>query len=205
MFKSAPGKDGATLVARPRREPRQAQRRRQDLDLHAAQGRQVRGRHAGHVARTSSTPSSARSTRTTFPNGPTYFNDCLDLQGYTSPYKDPSPDKLGLKAIETPDDQTIVFHLEAAVRAASTTSPSCPSTIPVPRGQGHRHASTRSTSVSTGPYMFETNELGKQLRRWSRNPNWDPATDPNRKPLPDKIEVQLERQRRRHRQPAALR
>src|SRR6185295_17726975 len=47
----------------------------------------------------------------TFPNGPTYFNDFLDLQGYTSPYKDPTPDKLGLKAIETPDDQTIIFHL----------------------------------------------------------------------------------------------
>ena len=44
--------------------------------------------------------------------------------------------------------------------------------------------------VSTGPYMFETNEPGKSFTL-VRNPNWDPATDPNRKALPDRIEVQL--------------
>ena len=44
--------------------------------------------------------------------------------------------------------------------------------------------------VSTGPYMFETNDLGKNFAL-VRNPNWDPATDPNRKALPDRIEVQL--------------
>ena len=44
--------------------------------------------------------------------------------------------------------------------------------------------------VSTGPYKFETNELGKSFAL-VRNPNWDPATDPNRKPLPDRIEVAL--------------
>src|SRR5262245_47670428 len=49
--------------------------------------------------------------KTVFPNGPTYFNDFLDLQGYTTPYKDNTPGKLGLKAIETPDDNTIIFHL----------------------------------------------------------------------------------------------
>ena len=58
--------------------------------------------------------------------------------------------------------------------------------------------------VSTGPYMFETNDLGKSFTL-VRNPNWDPATDPNRKALPDKIEVAAQRQRRRHRQPADLR
>src|SRR4051794_16258344 len=49
--------------------------------------------------------------KNTFTQGPTYFNDFLDLQGYTSPYKDTDPNKLGLKAVDTPDDQTIVFHL----------------------------------------------------------------------------------------------
>ena len=44
--------------------------------------------------------------------------------------------------------------------------------------------------VSTGPYMFETNELGKSFTL-VRNPNWDQATDPNRKALPDRIEVAL--------------
>ena len=36
----------------------------------------------------------------------------LDPDGkYKGPYKDKSKDKLGLKAIETPDDKTIVFKL----------------------------------------------------------------------------------------------
>jgi peptide/nickel transport system substrate-binding protein len=38
--------------------------------------------------------------------------------------------------------------------------------------------------------MFETNNLGQNFTL-VRNPNWDPATDPNRKPLPDRIEVAL--------------
>lgn len=44
--------------------------------------------------------------------------------------------------------------------------------------------------MSTGPYMFDTNDLGKSFSM-KRNPNWDPATDPNRTALPDRIEVAL--------------
>ncbi len=44
--------------------------------------------------------------------------------------------------------------------------------------------------VSTGPYKFETNNLGKDFTL-VRNDQWDPATDPNRKALPDKIQVSL--------------
>ncbi len=44
--------------------------------------------------------------------------------------------------------------------------------------------------ISSGPYMFEKNEAGKQFSM-VRNPNWDAATDPNRKALPDRIEVAL--------------
>jgi peptide/nickel transport system substrate-binding protein len=44
--------------------------------------------------------------------------------------------------------------------------------------------------VSSGPYMFGTNNLGKNFTL-VRNPNWDPATDPYRKALPDKYEVAL--------------
>jgi peptide/nickel transport system substrate-binding protein len=124
----------------------------------------------------------------TFPNGPTYFNDFLDLQGYTSPYKDKSPDKLGLKAIETPDDQTIVFHLNKPF-AGFDYFAMLPATIPVPRAKdtGSKY---KEHVVSSGPYKFETNNLGKNFTL-VRNPNWDPSTDPNRKALPDKIEVSL--------------
>ena len=105
------------------------------------------------------------------------------------PYKDTDPNKLGLKAIETPDDQTIVFHLKQPfarlrlLRAAARPRSRC-------RAAKDTGTKYKEHVVSTGPYMFETNELGKSFTL-VRNPNWDPATDPNRKALPDKIEVTL--------------
>src|SRR5690242_10268356 len=126
--------------------------------------------------------------KTTFPNGPTYFNDFLDLQGYTTPYEDPSPHKLGLKAVETPDDQTIIFKLKSPFSGFDYFA-QLPSTIPVPAAKdtGSKY---KEHVVATGPYMFEKNDLGKSFSL-VRNPNWDPATDPIRKALPDRIEVQL--------------
>jgi peptide/nickel transport system substrate-binding protein len=124
----------------------------------------------------------------TFPNGPTYFNDFLDLQGYTSPYQDPSPDKLGLKAIETPDDQTIIFHLNQPFSGFDYFA-MLPATIPVPvaKDTGSKY---KEHVISTGPYKFENNNLGKDFTL-VRNDQWDPSTDPNRKALPDKIQVAL--------------
>jgi peptide/nickel transport system substrate-binding protein len=126
--------------------------------------------------------------KNTFPNGPTYFNDWLTLDGYTSPYKDTDPNKLGLKAIETPDDQTIVFHLKSPFSGFDYFA-MLPATVPVPRAKdtGTKY---KEHVVSSGPYMFQTNNLGKDFTL-VRNPNWSPATDPNRKALPDKITVQL--------------
>jgi peptide/nickel transport system substrate-binding protein len=124
----------------------------------------------------------------TFVNGPTYFNDFLDLKGYTSPYKDTDPNKLGLKAIDTPDDQTIVFHLNKPFGGFDYFA-MLPATIPVPQSKdtGIKY---KEHVVSTGPYMFDQNNLGKNFSL-KRNPNWDPATDPNRAALPDRIEVAL--------------
>jgi peptide/nickel transport system substrate-binding protein len=187
MFKSAPGADGATLVP----------------DLAESLGRSSddattwtytlrRG-----VKFEDGTPVTSKDVKyaversldkTTFPNGPTYFNDFLDLQGYTSPYADPDPDKLGLKAIETPDDQTIVFHLTKPFSGFDYFA-QLPATMPVPAAKdtGSKY---KEHVVSTGPYMFQTNDLGKSFTM-VRNPAWDQATDPNRKPMPDRIEVAL--------------
>jgi peptide/nickel transport system substrate-binding protein len=124
----------------------------------------------------------------TFTQGPTYFNDFLDLQGYTSPYQDSSPDKLGLKAVDTPDDQTIVFHLAKAFGGFDYFA-MLPSTIPVPAAKdtGTKY---KEHVISSGPYKFETNNLGKNFAL-VRNTNWDASTDPNRTALPDRIEVAL--------------
>jgi peptide/nickel transport system substrate-binding protein len=126
--------------------------------------------------------------KSTFPNGPTYLNDLLDLHGYTSPYHDPDPNRLGLNAIGTPDDQTIVFHLRRPFGGFDYLA-QLPATIPVPRAKdtGARY---KEHVVSTGPYEFQTNTLGKGFTL-VRNPAWDPATDPIRKALPDTIQVQL--------------
>ena len=187
MFKSAPGKDGATLV------PDLAESLGKSSDNAKTWTYTLRK----GVKFEDGTPVTSKDVKyaversldkTTFPNGPTYFNDFLDLQGYTTPYEDPSPDKLGLKAIETPDDQTIVFKLKSPFSGFDYFA-QLPSTIPVPAAKdtGSKY---KEHVVSTGPYMFENNELGKSFAL-VRNPNWDQATDPNRKPLPDKIDVAL--------------
>ncbi len=61
--------------------------------------------------------------------------------------------------------------------------------MPVPEAKdtGTRY---KEHVISTGPYMFEKNEIGKSFSL-VRNPNWDRATDPNRPALPDRYEVAL--------------
>jgi len=124
----------------------------------------------------------------TFPNGPTYFNDLLDTRGYTSPYSDPDPNKLGLSAIETPDDRTIVFKLKTPFSAFDYFAQQ-PATMPVPIAKDTGTA-YKEHVVSSGPYMFESIVPGARITM-VRNPNWDPATDPNRSALPDRIDVSL--------------
>ncbi|MGH3875159.1 MAG: ABC transporter substrate-binding protein [Pseudonocardiaceae bacterium] len=187
VFKPAPGRQGATLMP----------------DLAESLGRPSDGAKTWTytlrqgVKFEDGTPVTSKDVKyaversldkTTFPSGSTYFNDVLDLQGYTSPYADPTPDKLGLKAIETPDDRTIVFRLRTAFSGFDYLAQT-PATMPVPRAKdtGTKY---KEHVVSTGPYMFETNELGKRFMM-VRNPHWDPATDPNRRPLPDRITVAL--------------
>ncbi|WP_433289270.1 ABC transporter substrate-binding protein [Pseudonocardia sp. CA-142604] len=187
MFKSAPGKEGATLVpdlAESLGKPSDDSKTwtytlRQGVKFE--DGTPVTSKDVKYAVERS-------LDKTTFPNGPTYFNDYLDLQGYTSPYADSDPNKLGLKAIDTPDDRTIVFHLKQPFSGFDYFA-QMPSTAPVPvaKDTGSKY---KEHVVSTGPYMFETNELGKSFSL-VRNPNWDQATDPNRKPLPDRVEVAL--------------
>ncbi|OJY48937.1 ABC transporter substrate-binding protein [Pseudonocardia sp. 73-21] len=187
MFKSAPGADGATLV------PDLAE----SLGVPTDNAKTWTYKLRTGVKFEDGTPVTSKDVKyaversldkDTFPNGPTYFNDAFDLQGYTSPYKDTSPDKLGLKAIETPDDQTIVFHLKSPFSGFDYFA-QLPATMPVPvaKDTGTKY---KEHVVSTGPYMFKTNELGKSFTL-VRNPNWDQATDPNRKPLPDGYDVAL--------------
>jgi peptide/nickel transport system substrate-binding protein len=118
-------------------------------------------------------------------NGYTYFNDFLDLQGYRGPYKDKGKDT---KAIETPDDLTIIFNLKQAFSDFDHFA-MLPATAPVPQAKDTGVKYTQHP-ISSGPYMFESNDVGKKFVL-VRNPNWDQATDPNRKALPDRYEVSI--------------
>jgi peptide/nickel transport system substrate-binding protein len=126
--------------------------------------------------------------KTTLPNGPTYFNDfLLDVPKDYSVYKDPSMAGIA-KAIETPDANTIVFHLNKPF-AGFDYFAQLPSTAPVPQAKD-TGAKYKLHPISTGPYKFESNDPNKGLTL-VRNDQYDPATDPNsgRKALPDKITV----------------
>jgi peptide/nickel transport system substrate-binding protein len=120
-------------------------------------------------------------------NGPTYFKDLLGTD-YKGAYKDTTPGKQGLTAIETPDDTTIVFKLTKPFSefdflvTLSQTSP-----VPAAKDTGANYA---KAMVTSGPYKVDSYESGKSMVL-SKNPNWDPASDPNRKQHADKIEVSL--------------
>jgi len=120
-------------------------------------------------------------------NGPTYFNDLLDLKGYPGAFK--AKDKgAGLKAIDTPDDNTIVFHLKQPFAGFDYIA-QLPATAPVPPSKD-TGTDYKKHVISSGPYMFKTYDPGKSMVL-VRNPSWDPATDPIRKALPDEIDVAL--------------
>lgn len=119
--------------------------------------------------------------------GPTYFKRLLGTD-YPGPYRDSSPDRLGLSAIETPDDRTLVFHL-AQPFADFDFVVTLPQTIPVPRDRD-TGAQYWQHPVATGPYMVQRYERGRQLTL-VRNPHWDQATDPVRRQQAERVVVRL--------------
>ncbi|MFJ8494251.1 ABC transporter substrate-binding protein [Streptomyces sp. NPDC094038] len=121
--------------------------------------------------------------------GPIYLQQMLDPKGtYKGPYKDTSKDKLGLKAISTPDAKTIVFHLPTAnsdfkqVLAMVTASPV--------RQDKDTKAKYTLHPFSSGPYKFQSYSPGKKLVL-VRNTNWKASSDPVRKAYPDKISLTI--------------
>ncbi|MGY1845677.1 ABC transporter substrate-binding protein [Modestobacter sp. SYSU DS0875] len=120
--------------------------------------------------------------------GPTYVVDLLDDRAdpYAGPYQDETPERLGLPAIATPDDRTIVFTL-------TTPTPdfpfvlALPSSSPVP-AENDTAGSYGADPISSGPYAVASvdAQTGVVLER---NPEWDPATDDVRTGLPDRVVV----------------
>lgn len=125
-----------------------------------------------------------------FPLGPAYFPSLLggNAATYPGPYKDRSKNLMGLTAIDTPNATTVVFHL-AKPFADFDYVAAIPQTAPVPPNKD-TGANYQLHPVSTGPYMFQSYQLNKQLTLVP-NPNWNPATDPNAKQLASKITMTM--------------
>ncbi|KUN27497.1 ABC transporter substrate-binding protein [Streptomyces antibioticus] len=116
--------------------------------------------------------------------GAPYLRDWLvGAADYQGPYKD----KGGLDAIETPDDRTIVFHLnkpEGEFPFLATQTQFAP--VPKAKDTGTKY---EEHPVSSGPYKVVKNENDGETVLLERNTHWSASTDAERKAYPDKIDV----------------
>ena len=114
---------------------------------------------------------------------PAYFSS---IEGAPAGFKTgPKP----IPGIQTPDDQTIVFHLTKPYAGFFVGALTLPITAPVPKEYAAKYdketpSSYQDHMVFTGPYMYQNDGKGKITGHSAgksidlvRNPNWDPKTD----------------------------
>jgi peptide/nickel transport system substrate-binding protein len=187
MFKSAPGAEGAKPVPDLAEAPGVPSDGAKTWTYKIRKG--VKFEDGTEVTSKDVKYGVARSLdKATLPNGPTYFNDfLLDVPKDFSVYKDKALAGVA-KAIETPDANTIVFHLSKPF-ASFDYFAQLPSTAPVPQAKD-TGAKYKEHPIATGPYKFESYDSNKGISL-IRNTSYDAATDPDsgRKALPDKITV----------------
>ncbi|AZM55388.1 ABC transporter substrate-binding protein [Streptomyces sp. WAC 01529] len=127
-----------------------------------------------------------RSFAAELSGGAPYLRDWL-IGGdkYQGPYKDKSGK--GLASIETPDERTIVFHLnkpEGEFPYLATQTQFTP--VPKSKDKGTKY---EEHPLSSGPYKVVKNENDGERLRLERNPHWSAETDEERKAYPDVIDV----------------
>src|SRR5215510_8268248 len=124
--------------------------------------------------------------RAVMANGPTYFQQHLADPNYKGPYKDPKGD---LTSVTTPDNYTIQFHLVSPFPDFDYVVGAFSNTAPVPKAKD-TGANYQLHPMSTGPYMFQSYSLNKQLVLVP-NPNWTQNEDTEARQLASKIVVDL--------------
>jgi hypothetical protein len=120
--------------------------------------------------------------------GPTtHIIDALDDPDnpYPGPYDREEGDP-NLSAVKTPDDRTIVFTLRRAMPEFPYIL-ALPSSGPVPQDADTK-GDYGKDPVSSGPYAVTSVDEHAGIV-FDRNEEWDPATDPVRSALPDRIVV----------------
>ncbi|MFI8350137.1 ABC transporter substrate-binding protein [Streptomyces sp. NPDC085596] len=114
--------------------------------------------------------------------GAPYLRDWLSgAADYQGPYKD----KKGLSAIGTPDERTLVFHLnkpEGEFPFLATQTQFAP--VPRAKDTGTKY---EQHPVSSGPYKVVKNQNDGERVLLERNPHW--SGDDERKAYPDKVDV----------------
>jgi peptide/nickel transport system substrate-binding protein len=117
--------------------------------------------------------------------GAPYGQEYLNCPGYKGPYAPAGNNGgKGCTAIETPDDNTIVFKLNRAVSTFEGTA-SMPNFSPV---QEKMDTKTQydNKPQATGPYKIES-YIRKKSLTLVRNDQWDKNSDPLRTARPDKF------------------
>lgn len=98
-------------------------------------------------------------------------------------YKGIFSDPTGLKSIRTPDDKTIVFHLNRPLAAFPNVASTGPFT-PFPAKSVTTPQQIGQEPISSGPYKIKSYDRGSSLTL-ERNPKWTAKSDPVRKADPD--------------------
>ncbi|GAA4810045.1 ABC transporter substrate-binding protein [Streptomyces ziwulingensis] len=126
-----------------------------------------------------------RSFAAELSGGAPYLRDWLiggaDYQG---PYKDKGK---GLDSIETPDERTVVFHLnkpEGEFPYLATQTQFTP--VPKSADTGTKY---EEHPLSSGPYKVVENQNDGERLILERNEHWSAGTDEERKAYPDRIDV----------------
>jgi peptide/nickel transport system substrate-binding protein len=116
--------------------------------------------------------------------GLTYHKVLLEGGGdYEGPFSDKH-----LDSIETPDEKTLVFHLNRAYGDFGWIA-STPAFAPVPEDSGEPE-SYATKPVASGPYKLDSYSPGSQAKL-VRNDTWDAKTDKARTGGPDEVIFQL--------------
>lgn len=121
--------------------------------------------------------------------GPQYVQKWLFGADYRKAYAGPYDGKeIPDTKIGTPDDKTIVFHFLEA-HADAPYAMAMPNISPVPKAKDDKQK-YNNHPVSSGPYKIADYKAGKSLV-FTRNPFWDPKSDPLRNAYPDSWNFQL--------------
>ena len=111
-----------------------------------------------------------------------YFGDVIGVRVGAKP-------GTRISGIETPDNQTIVFHLKRGTGGVLAGALALPLSAPVPEEYAKKFDAKQPSlygqnQVATGPYMIQNNASGKAVGyeagrsiKLVRNPSWDKSSD----------------------------